>query len=299
MFRPALPLTLSGLALLLLSACGDAPPPHSDPPALTVAAWNIEHLAATDGAGCAPRDEAGYARAARYIAKVDADIWLLQEIENADALARVFGAEGWVFHVEARPDSADPPECRGREDGATLTPLRTGIAVREGIDHERLDDVRALDVEGEGLLRWGVAITVTEGEPLDLLSVHLKSGCFQGDRSTACPALFDQMPVIEDWLATRGAAGRAAIAGGDFNRRLALAGDPVRDSLLALDAGVRIAGDGVWPECDPRYYEFIDFLVLNEDAARRKRDGSFFETVFNDAEPLRPSDHCAITIDLD
>ena len=70
-------------AATLLGACEAAPEaaaPANETATLRIAAWNIEHLTAETGAGCAPRDEAGLDRVADYIRQVDADIWLLQEI---------------------------------------------------------------------------------------------------------------------------------------------------------------------------------------------------------------------------
>lgn len=57
---------------------------------LRIASWNIEHLAAETGRGCQPRSEADFQRVRAVIAQVNADIWLLQEIEGEDALARIF-----------------------------------------------------------------------------------------------------------------------------------------------------------------------------------------------------------------
>ena len=59
-----------------------------------------------------------------------------------------------------------------------------------------------------------------------------------------------------------------------------------------------LAGDGIGPQCNPRYTEFIDFIVLNDEAARQKIDGSFFETTFSGAREHHPSDHCPIAVDL-
>lgn len=291
------------IALLAIAGCHSQPPsdpsPIGDDRSLRIAAWNIEHLAAVPELGCFPRDEAGYALVADVISRVDADIWLLQEIESDAALARVFDPDSWTFHVENRPDTGRGPACRGREDGNTLRMQRTAIAIRNGIDHVRGEDLQALDTEGRGFLRHGVNITINfRGTPVDLMSVHLKSGCFSGSGASACPTLFDQVPVLESWMDAQGAAGRAVIVGGDFNRRLAVSDDPVWDDLDDGDpVALTLAGQGIGPRCDPRYQEFIDFIVLNEHAAGFKVTGSFAETVFSDG--MRASDHCPISITLE
>lgn len=288
---------------VLVSACGRPSTPPPEPGALRIAAWNIEHLATLNGMGCAPRDDEGYQRVAAVINEVNADIWLLQEIENQAALERVFDPAQWTFHVEARPAGApdDYPLCRGRDDGSRLTMQATAIVVRTGVSHDVLPALRQLDVENRDRLRWGVAITLPGETPLDIMSIHLKSGCFSGDGASACPVFFDQVPVLESWIDERSAAGRGVIVGGDFNRRLELEGDSVWLDLNDGDpAPLRLAGAGagIGPQCNPRYTEFIDFIVLNEDAATRKIDGSFFETTFSGPRERHPSDHCPIAVDL-
>ncbi|KCZ93117.1 endonuclease/exonuclease/phosphatase family protein [Hyphomonas hirschiana VP5] len=283
---------------LLVSACQTPAPPPADQEAgpLRIAAWNTEHLTAVSGAGCFPRDEAALDLIADYITRVDADIWLLQEVDGDGALARVFG-DGWTFHVEQRAGGETYPLCRGRDDGTRLRAQNTAIAVRDGITHDRLPDLAALDLTGEGRTRYGVAITLPGPVPTDIMSVHLTSGCFSGDTSVRCPALFDQADVLEAWIDQRSAAGRAVIVGGDFNRRLEAEDDPVWTGLNdGTPAGLHIAGAGTGPSCDPRYREFIDFLLLSDTALTRMVAGSFRETTYD--TPARPSDHCPISLSI-
>jgi len=285
-------------AALTLAACQlTAPPPPKQAAApLRLAAWNMEHLTAEPGAGCMPRDEAGLDLVSDYIARVDADIWLLQEVDGEAALARVFG-EGWTFHVEDRAPAGEYPLCRGREDGARLRAQNTAIAVRRGIQHERLPDLSALDLAGDRRTRYGVAITLPGAQPTDIMSVHLASGCFAGDTSDRCPALFAQAHVLEDWIDTRSEAGHAVVVGGDFNRRLETAADPVWTGLNdGVPGSLHIAGAGTGPSCNPQYSDFIDFLVLNAAALAGKRAGSFRETLYDPGD--QPSDHCPISMEL-
>lgn len=79
---------------------------------LYIASWNIEHLVADTGSGCLPRSEADFQRVRDVIADVDADIWLLQKIEGAAALARVFEDTEWVAHIEERWPRRSYPERR-------------------------------------------------------------------------------------------------------------------------------------------------------------------------------------------
>ncbi len=283
-------------AALLLSACQISGPPTAEQPPVRIAAWNIEHLTEVSGAGCAPRDEAGLDLVADYISRVDADIWLLQEIDGEAALTRVFG-EGWTFHVETREAAGEYPLCWGSEDGSRLRAQNTVIAVRDGIAHERLPDLTALDLTGERRTRYGVGISLPGPVPTDILNVHLASGCAAGDTAQSCATLVGQAEVLESWVDERSASGRAVIVGGDFNRRLEAEGDPVWAGLNdGAPASLHIAGAGTGPACNPRYTEFIDFLVLNDAAWARKVEGSFRETTYD--TPQRPSDHCPVSISI-
>jgi endonuclease/exonuclease/phosphatase family metal-dependent hydrolase len=175
---------------------------------------------------------------------------------------------------------------------------RTAIVVRNGIEHTRGANLTALDVGGLGFLRHGVTVTIDHaGTTLDLMSVHMKSGCFSGDSSDACPTLFEQIPILESWADDRSRAGHAVVIGGDFNRRLEQEGDRVWADLDDGDpVDWMVAGEGIGPQCDPRYRAFIDFLVMNERASALAVQGSFTETTFE--EGRRASDHCPIGITL-
>ncbi|MGP1276357.1 MAG: endonuclease/exonuclease/phosphatase family protein [Caulobacterales bacterium] len=292
-------LALGGLIVLAGCASEQEAPTSTD--TLRIAAWNVEHLTAVDGTGCAARTAADYQRMAGVIEQVDADIWLLQEVENEQALARVFDPASWIFYVETRPAGVpgDYPPCRGRDDGTRLTMQATAIAVRREVEHSPLPQFSELDVDGADRLRWGVGVTLEGETPIDLMSVHLKSGCFTGSSAEACDTLLGQIPVLESWIDQRSAQGRAVIVGGDFNRRLESDGDAVWIDLNdGTPIGLSIAGAGTGPRCNPRYREFIDFLILNEAAEEQMVPGSFRETTFTGPREQHPSDHCPIAVEV-
>lgn len=264
---------------------------------LRIASWNIEHFVFDEMRGCRPRTAQDFDRVRAVIDQVDADIWLLQEIEGEAALARVFDPAEWVFHVERRPAGSDYPACRGRDDGSLLAMQATATVVRRGVVHDRLDDVTELDVFGNERMRWGTLIRLREGDELEVLNVHLKSGCFAGMRSQACGELFAQLNVLARWVGQRVAAGIPVIIGGDLNRRMNIETD-VFWALLNADNDLSIAGAGQRARCLQQYPQFINFFVFSPDAMPRFQRGSFRETTFSGIEEEYPSDHCPITIDL-
>lgn len=289
--RTSLAITLSALA-----GCVGLEPRDAAPAPLVLASFNMEHLATRDGEGCRPRGEADYAALRDYVGRVGADVFALQEVESAEAAQRVFPPDAWVVFVETRAGSVRTAECRGLA-GRTLTDQRTGFAVRRGLAFERLADVTALQL-GDADLRSGVDLVLRPagGPELRLLSVHLKSGCSSGQTQPACPVFFEQAPQLEAWIDARARETRPFVVLGDFNRRLALAGDPVWtdwDDGDPAEADLTLAAGDQKARCNPRYPEFIDHIVLDRRASQRLE--SFEETVF---EGPALSDHCAISVRL-
>lgn len=266
------------------------------PAELKLASWNMEHLAERNGSGCRPRRDADYQAMRRYVEALDADVIAFQEVESRAAAERVFDPAAYTVVIEAREGHAERGPCRGAE-GLTINAQRTGFAIRKGLSHERQPDVTALQL-GDAGLRSGVDLIVRPpaGAPIRLLSVHLKSGCNSGDRNEACPVFFRQVPVLEAWIDRRAAEDMPFAILGDFNRRLAQPGDAAWadwDDASPPNADLTLAAGDRPAQCNPRYRDFIDFIVLDKRATATL--AGFEEKTF-DGEPL--SDHCAIAARL-
>lgn len=284
---------ISLISALALAACSHAPViAPNEPSTLKLAAWNMEHLAEVDGTGCRPRTEADYAAMRAYVAGVDADVVAFQEVESKAAAERVFDRAVYTVVIEDRVGSERRSACRGRE-GLTINAQRTGFAVRKGIPFDRLPDFTELQL-GDSDLRSGVDLVLRPrgGEPIRVLSVHLKSGCSSGDRNEACAVLFQQVPVMERWIDARANEGTRFAVMGDFNRRLAMPNDVVWadwDDGVPLNADLALGSGNQSASCDPRYRDFIDFIVLDR---RATADFRVFEERTFGGDAL--SDHCAI-----
>lgn len=284
-------LVLSGL----LVACTGTPTREAAP-ALKIAAWNLEHLAEREGSGCRPRTEADYAVLRADAKRLDADVVAFAEVETAAAAARVFPPDGYVIVMSSRPDSGRDSFCRrDAASGPKINRQGVGFAIRHGVKFTRHADVEELGL-GDPDLRWGVDVTIEAARPLRLLSVHLKSGCSAGDQREACPILFDQVPVLERWIAARRAEGVDFAVLGDFNRRLAQADDRVWRELN--NDGITLVGaaGGESSRCVERYPDFIDHIVLGPGAATRVVAGSFEQFDYGVPEAEHPSDHCPIAV---
>jgi endonuclease/exonuclease/phosphatase family metal-dependent hydrolase len=289
------------LALLPLACCTA---PQSGPVAtraieagdLRLASWNLEFLAERDGVGCRPRTAADY-RAMRAIAdRLGADVIAFQEAESVKAAERVFDPARYVVIMEAR--AGDPSgTCGGDHPEQPFIRQAVGFAIRKGIAFERHPDVTRLML-GNPQLRSGIDVTIRpKGRaPVRLLGIHLKSGCFSGTSASACPVLLRQVPQLESWIDAAAAGPTPFVVMGDWNRRLAMAGDPVwadLDDGEPANADLRLADADTPPRCDPRYGEFIDHIVLDRRAGARMT--SFTETIYA-AGAEHASDHCPISV---
>lgn len=281
------------------SACTGTPGPGTGPnagPTLKLAAWNMEHLAERNGSGCRPRTDADYAAMRTYVENLGADVIAFQEVESRAAAERVFDPAIYTVVIEDRVGTDRGGYCRGNE-GLRINAQRTGFAVRKGISFDRQPDFTAVQV-GNPDLRSGVDLIIRPrgGEPIRVLSVHLKSGCSSGDRNDACPVLFQQVPVMERWIDDRSAEGVRFAVMGDFNRRLGMLADTVWanwDDASPPNADLALASGDQFAQCNPRYRDFIDFIVLDRRAASDLR--GFEEKTF-EGEGL--SDHCAVSARL-
>ncbi len=263
----------------------------ADARTVTIATWNIEHLRADTGAGPVPRDPEDFARLQAIAAALDADIVALQEVDGPEAAARVFDPEDYAFFFSDRNN-----------------PMRTGFAVRRDIPVVEDRDLEALALDGG--LRRGTDITVElDGKRLRLLSVHLKSFCFDDDLTgddPDCRRLAQQLPILEHWIDERTREDVPFIVLGDFNRRFDT--EPNGQFFREIDDGdpapldlSRVAA-GVTAEClDRRFPVFIDHIVLDEQAHDWLMPASFRQVIISEAEveEFRLSDHCPIAVTLD
>ena len=257
---------------------------------IRIATWNIEHLRAENGVGSVRREDDDFAMLSLLAEELDADIVALQEIDGPEAAARVFDPTEYAFFFSDRNNVQ-----------------RTGFAVRRGIEVTLDSDFVDLALDG-GLRRGTDIIVEVDSVEIRLMSVHMKSGCFDrpiDSSSNACRRLAQQIPVLESWIDDRAAEEIPFIVLGDFNRRFNVPGEgvlpdldddtPNPTGLVNVTATVGESG------ClDGRFPEYIDHILLDDQAAEFLVDGSFGQIMIteDDAEEFALSDHCPIFVDL-
>ncbi len=290
--RVTFPLLCSGLLLLFLAI-----PPRSAS-ALTLAAWNLEHLNAASHVGCVPRQDADYEAIRTHIARLGPDLVAVQEVENKTAAARVFPAADWQVVLSSRPEVGQRAPCRERPD-KRLRHQATGFAIRTGVAFRRNPDLSSL-ANSNPDIPWGTDITILQGAGLRLLSVHLVSGCWgaeqdrDAERTAICETLRLQVGALKSWVEARQAENIPYAILGDFNRRLALDGDWAWRVLSSARLGLHLATAGLPTSCDPRYTALIDHIVVSGDLVSRIVPDSLREIPRLGDHP----DHCAIMLRL-
>ncbi|MBB6226140.1 HAD family acid phosphatase [Polymorphobacter multimanifer] len=238
----------------------------------------------------ARHDATDLALMAGYAARAGADVVAVQEVDGPEAALLVFPG-----HV---------PACFV----ARAHPQKTGFVVRAGIPFRCNGDLAALDDDGAARAGADITLWPGTGQAIRLLSVHLKSGCFDLPLSNAgnpvCARLQAQVPVLARWAADRNASGEAFAILGDFNRRLeADAALPAPDSLWAAlrsaSPVARVTDQQAYRRCraGERYTAFIDNIVLGGPLATLRRDLVHVPMADAPADAVL-SDHCLLGVDL-
>ena len=188
---------------------------------LTIATWNVEHLAFPSENGCRPRTDDEIAKLQSYAKSLNADIVGLQEVGSRDAVATVFPESDWQIYLSERPDS-ETYDCRGTEFKSTQQ--KVAFAVRKGINVYQVNTLSAFGLDNPGL-RHGLELVVeSELGEIKVLNLHMKSGCFVDNYTRSdtgsCQTYAKQADILIDWLNTQKQQPMPFVILGDFNHRL-------------------------------------------------------------------------------
>jgi len=278
-----------------------SPVPHPSG-RLRLVTWNLENLHAQEGQSTyleskpsVKRTATDYDRIRCYVRLFDPDILAVQEVDGEEALSRVVDTDVYDVHVDDRPKGS----LNGQQN--------TGFAVKRGLTVVRQPDVQALDIRGDGRLRYGARIDLTHnGQTIQLMSVHLKSGCVENTSTGPdCELLLAQVPVLEGWIDAAAAGSMPFIVLGDFNRRFNRPNDQV---WADLDDGEPATADlttltqDMPVSCrDNQFPEFIDHIVVDRRVLPWVDRTSFRHITYRQADKAvwdQLSDHCPVLVEL-
>ncbi len=226
-------------------------------------AWNIanlhheidEHLPGRPNAPARSQDD--FDRIARIIEDLNPDIVALQEVNGPAAVRRVMREGDWEVVVA---DRFEEDLAEGRDTDH----IHTAVAVRKNspaffIAGDTVAEIGVPQLQnGETRpTRRGtqVLVELPNGEPLQLMSVNLKSACHNGSleppRTDACRTLAKQREPLEAWIDELREEGTPFIIAGDWNRRIDLHGP----------------GDHIWEELDDGEPFPLDLIRFPEGIA--------------------------------
>ena len=266
-------------------------PEPAEPARLRLATWNIAFLDLPGASFVADRDASDYELLQTYAQRLAADVVVVQEVNGVNSTHMVFPRPEWVVACESREST---------QNVCVASRVASGWRVELEPDYEAL-------AVGNPRLRRGLDFVVSRPghEPLRVLGVHMKSGCFFGRGDDSCATFFEQLVELESWIDARAASGAAFAVLGDFNRVMT-ADD---EAWLELDDAepdgadlTRSIPQGETTPCWPsRYTEFIDHVVLGAASAPWLADSG--QQPYDERDPdvwdLRLSDHCPVWADLD
>ena len=265
---------------------------------ITVATWNTEHLAYPSDTGCKPRNITEIAAMRDYAKSLDAHIVALQEVASIEALRLIFPEDEWQLVFSGRTDSQSY-ECR--ENGFTSSQQKIAFALRNSVEVLNITQFEQLALDLAGL-RFGLAIKVkTSVGNIEILNVHLKSGCFvdnyANSDSPACQIFSRQVPVLGQWLSQQAKTGEPYMVLGDFNHRLSEESNQLGLTLKTLEPSLHLVTQAV-AGCHPRYPVPIDHILVGAWPTVDIEKSATVHFYADMGEDAMLSDHCAVSVEL-
>lgn len=266
---------------------------------LKLATWNIAWLTLKPPGhpdlprDLVPRQPGDWALLRGYANRLAADVIAIQEIDGAEAAARVFDPATYAIHLTDESDTQRP-----------------GFAVRRTLRVTPHPDLAELDLRAGARrsLRRGADITVetTSGARLRLLSIHLNAGCREEplERNTTpeCEGLARQAAILARWTEARRREGVAFAILGDFNRRMTERDDFLQTIEAAAPVTRPTAGLSSPCWADARGGRpFISHLLLGGPAREWLVRDSLSVMVYAERDRVfrdRLSDHCPVSVRL-
>lgn len=274
--------------------------------ALKIATWNLQWLlepatlrlariacrdqrrttVPCDVARAQSRDSADFRRLAALVRRLDADVIAFQEVESEAVARRVFRDHRFCF-----------PASPGLQ--------HAGFAVRNGLDFRCDPPLESLAAQDRGRPGQPLTLLPREARPIELLAVHLKSGCARDALDTdsaACTLLSLQARELGAWIAERAEATTPFIVLGDLNRGGLPAHDDPFWSQLHPASFEAAASRLPFRNCviGAPYGEFIDHILVSQDLLPELTRNGFTQMRFDpqEASEYRLSDHCPVSVSL-
>ena len=267
---------------------------------LTVATWNLEHLASDGNLGCKVRTESDYKLLSQYVNTVDADVFALQEVASEAAVARIFNPQQWQIIMSSRADSPSYT-CRG--NGNLSTQQKVAFAVKKSIQVTNLKHLTSFSKVKLGA-REGLQLSLDyNNQTINLLNLHLKSGCFTQDYSqsdsASCQVFAKQVDILKQYVASQLGNDDKWLMLGDFNHHVADKNNKFRNVLFdAMAAPTNNTLTVLTDEkvsCHPKYPAPIDHIISSSAMTNTLSTPPVIFHKYAQPPKTMLSDHCALS----
>ncbi|WP_407333697.1 endonuclease/exonuclease/phosphatase family protein [Enterovibrio sp. 27052020O] len=280
---------------------------------LTLATWNMEWLSDKGDIVQSKRNAGDYLMMQTISSVINADLIAFQEVDGPEPLAKVVDPQQYDFYFSDR-------SLRYKKSRASHQ--FTGWAVKKGItvvDHKDYQPLGLPTFLSDGDLRYGAYIEVLrENKPsLHLLSIHLKSGCFDTPvrRNNSCKKLERQIEALSVWINTRAKLGQEFVIAGDFNHYMNSTYEWAWKSLLKetnANALIKLT-ENTAAKCKARkfnyrtkrwehvvYNKLIDHIVASPGAIdmTMRVEAKQYQFSYHAVATYRLSDHCPVIVKL-
>ncbi|MFD2178064.1 endonuclease/exonuclease/phosphatase family protein [Veronia pacifica] len=270
--------------------------------------WNLEWLSLKGDIEQSKRTEGDYAALRQIFNQQNPDLLAFQEVDSIQAITRIVPLTDYNIFLSERALSST----------SLSSQQYTGWAVRKGIKVVEHPDLSALALPGifsYGTLRYGAYIEIRPKgrEPIHLLSVHLKSGCFSqlSRKMPSCKKLSQQTDILADWIAAKNNQGQHYVVAGDFNHFLNRYNNQLMTRLTENEQPFLLT-EGLVSQCKVKRYNtkiqrwermvytnLIDHIISN----RKNADNSHFSATqyhypYHLTSNSHLSDHCPVIVKI-
>ncbi len=192
---------------------------------ITFSTWNIEWLT-TDPNYRIKQSQRGiqdFQQLSEVFTKISSQsfhIMAFQEINSKKGLEKITGPNYQYFF-------SDRSKNKHRHQQFININQYTGFAISKGINVRDMEDINLTpSLFNKQRFAAYVVVSINQEKPIHLLSVHLKSGCFNARKNTkACKLIEKQAKTLNAWILEKQRKSQSFILLGDFNHNLAYPND--------------------------------------------------------------------------
>ncbi|MEC6798155.1 endonuclease/exonuclease/phosphatase family protein [Photobacterium sp. S4TG1] len=240
------------------------------------------------------------------------DILAFQEVDSTEALYRIVDKTQYNIYLSDRIHN--PQDTFKKNNQYTGFAVKRHIVVNDITDLSQLSSpaiATGIPMPFKNKLRYGSIIEIViNQQSIQLLNLHLKSGCFTEtqlfkQKTQACKTLTQQLTLIKQWVETQQQQSYPFIIVGDINHQIVDSRQFLRK--ISNDAGaIKLLSTAIKANCTVKlvtkktrirtYRQLIDHLIATTDIKALSQ-----QQIQYDRQKLLQftlSDHCPLLFTL-